>query len=81
MWLSYLLSQLPVDPGWEILRGAKGGLFVAPLVLGTCIAGAALWASLRVRRLGCFLAVAVSFPVEAICWWQLLCGQFPLPPK
>lgn len=81
LWISYLLSHLPFDPDVDFLRGAKGGCFVTPRVLGTCVAGAAVWTCLRVRRPGCFLAAGVSLPLAALCWWQLLYEQFPLPPR
>jgi hypothetical protein len=77
LWASYLLSQIPFDPGSDLVRGMMGGFFVVSLVLGTCVAGAAFWVSLRVRRHGCYWAAAVSLPLAALCWWQLLTGWMP----
>ena len=77
LWASYLLSWLPAPSGSDLLRGVLDGLFVLPLILGTCIAGAALWAGLRVRRSEVYWAAAASLPLAALCWWQAFSGRLP----
>src|SRR5262249_26305549 len=71
-WACYLASLLPLGAGSEVVQGLLSGFFAGAIVFGSIAAGASLWASLWVRRSGCYLAALLTVPLAGLCWWQLI---------
>jgi hypothetical protein len=63
-WAIFLLAWIPLD---GLVDGWRAACFSSALVMSWITVGASLWSSIRVRRRGCYWAVAASLPLAMLC--------------
>lgn len=63
-WAFFLLSLIPLD---HLMEGYRAGAFANAFVMSWISACASTWAAVRIRRRGCYWAVAASWPLAILC--------------